>query len=67
MKFLIFIAAMAMGFVCIRYSKWLKDNLSIRWSLIENTLPGGMYTAYKLLGLIAIILAFYILFGGFGL
>ena len=68
MRFLYFIIGLGVGFFCIRYNKWLVDNLGIRWPALESILgPGGMYTIWKLAGVILICLGIYILFGGFGL
>lgn len=68
MRFLYFIIGMAVGFVFIRYNKWLVDNTGIKWPALENLIgPGSMYSIWKLAGVILIILSFYVLFGGFGL
>jgi len=67
MRFLYFVIGMGLGFVLIRFSKWLVDNTGIRWPALENILgPGSMYSIWKVFGLVLIILSIYILFGGFG-
>ncbi len=66
MKFLIFILCFGVGFIAIRYSKWLVDSLG-RFPFFEEKLgSGGTYTFWKLLGVLFIIFGFYYLFGGLG-
>ena len=68
MRFLYFVIGMAVGFLLIKYNKWIVDNTGIRWPSLENTLgSGSMYTIWKLAGVVLIALSFYVLFGGFGL
>ncbi len=68
MRYLLFVGGMTVGFVCLRYTKWLVDNLNVHIKLAESLLgPGSMHTVWKLAGLALIIFSIYILFGGFGL
>lgn len=64
MKYLIFVGCMAVGFILIRYSKWLVDSSGIRFEFFETNMgPGASYSIWKLIGLALIIFGFYILFG----
>lgn len=68
MRFLIFIGCFGLGFLLIRYSKWVVDQSGLRFQFFENNLgPGSTYGILKLLGVASIIFGFYVLFGGLGL
>lgn len=63
MKYLIFVGCVVVGFILIRYSKWIVDTSGIRFTAIENSVGyGASYSVWKLLGLIAIVAGFYVLF-----
>ncbi|OGD62363.1 hypothetical protein A2215_02880 [Candidatus Berkelbacteria bacterium RIFOXYA2_FULL_43_10] len=63
MKILIFISLIMLGIICVRYSKWITDNTT-RFEWPERTFgPGGTYSAWKILGVLIIIFAFYYLIG----
>jgi hypothetical protein len=65
MNFLIFVAALVIGYILIRYSKWIVDTSGIRFSWFENSLgPGASYSVWKLFGLALICFGFWVLFGG---
>jgi hypothetical protein len=65
MNFLIFIAALVVGYILIRYSKWIVDSTGIRFSSIEQVIGyGGSYTFWKFIGLVSIGFGFWVLFGG---
>lgn len=65
MRYLIFVVGMGLGFVLVKYSKWMVEHSGIRWPKLENMLgPGSMHTIWKLTGVIIIILSFFVLFGG---
>ena len=62
MKLLAFIGLIALGFVCIIYSKWITDNTA-RFDWPEKFFgSGGTYTMWKIFGVIAIVFAFIYLF-----
>ena len=62
MKFLIFLGLIVLGFLLVRYSKWITDNTG-RFAWPERVIgPGGTYTVWKVFGLLAIVFAFYYLF-----
>lgn len=64
MKYLIFLGSLILGFALIYYCKWITEHSGLRISYVERNLGGGgMYTFWKLLGLVFILLAFYVLFG----
>lgn len=68
MRFLYFLIGVGVGFVFIKYNKWLTEHSGVRLPSVENFLgPGSMYSLWKLAGLILMIAGIYILFGGFGL
>ena len=68
MRFLYFVIGMGVGFILLKFNKWLVDHSGISWPSLENALgPGGMYTIWKLAGVVLIVLSFYVLFGGFNL
>lgn len=62
MNFVWFLACLAGGFICIKYSKWITDNTQ-RIELVEKYLgPTGTYTFWKIAGVAAIAFGFYKLF-----
>lgn len=68
MRFLYFVIGVGVGFILIRYNKWMTEHSGIRVPSLENFMgPGSMYSIWKLVGVIVIFVAFYILFGGFNL
>ena len=65
MNFLIFVAALVVGYILIRYSKWVVDTTGIRFQFIENMIGyGGTYSVWKIVGVILIGFGFWVLFGG---
>lgn len=66
MKYLIFIGAFVVGLVCIRYFKWLAEKTGLHFDAVDSFFgPGGMYTFWKILGVLLILFSFYVLFGPF--
>jgi len=64
MKFLTFAGCIALGFCLIRYAKWLVDATGLRFDGAEKFFGyGGTYTALKIIGVLAIVFAFYYTFG----
>ncbi len=62
MKFLAFLGFLVLGFICIRYAKWITDNTT-RFDWPEHFFgSSGTYTMWKILGILAIIFAFIYLF-----
>ena len=62
MKVLTFLGLIILGFLLVRYSKWLTDNTT-RFEWPEKVLgPGGTYTVWKMIGVLLIAFAFYYLF-----
>jgi len=62
MNFFQLLLVIALGFVCILYSKWITDN-TMRFDWAENFLgPTGTYTVWKLIGVGVIIGGFYFYF-----
>ena len=62
MKFLIFIMCFSIGFIAIRYSKWLVDSIGRSQFFEEKLGSGGTYTFWKLLGVASILFGFWYLF-----
>jgi hypothetical protein len=67
MNFLYFVILFAVGIVAILYAKWITDTTGrVDWA--EKYLGSyGTYNLWKILGVLAIVMGFYILFGGFNL
>jgi len=62
MKFLAFLGLLVLGFICIRWAKWITDNTT-RFDWPERFFgSGGTYTMWKILGVLAIVFAFIYLF-----
>jgi len=62
MSFVYFIIAEIIGFVCVIYAKWIRDDTGIRFEFIEKILGGGGTIAFiKILGVLIIIFGFYAL------
>jgi len=60
MHFLGFLGILLLGFFLIRYGKWLRDSTGIRFDFAENFFgPGGTLTFMKIIGVGAIVFAFY--------
>lgn len=60
MHFLSFLGILLLGFFLIRYGKWLRDNTGIRSEWAEGFFgPGGTLTMMKIIGVLAIVFAFY--------
>lgn len=63
MNVLVFIGCLILGYVLIRYAKWIIDSTGIQFESAEGFLGGGgTYSIVKLLGLAAIIFGFWWLF-----
>jgi len=63
MSFVYFIAAEIIGFICVLYAKWIRDNTGVRFEFAEKFFSGGgTITFIKILGVIFIIFGFYALF-----
>jgi len=59
-----FLAMMAIGFLAIRYNKWITDSTG-RIDFAEKYIgQGGTYTFWTLFGAAAMLGSFYFLFGG---
>ncbi|MCX6808040.1 MAG: hypothetical protein NTW50_00015 [Candidatus Berkelbacteria bacterium] len=64
MKFVYFFGLIILGFVTIKFNKWITDNTG-RIDFAEKILSsGGTYTFWQIFGVAAIAGAFYIAFGG---
>ena len=64
MRFLYFLGFIIIGFIVLRYYKWLVDHTT-RIDFFEDHLgPGGTYTFVKLVGVALILASFYILVNG---
>jgi len=60
MHFLGFLGILAIGFFLIRYGKWLRDATGIRSEWAETFFGyGGTLTLMKIMGVVAIVFAFY--------
>lgn len=58
MNWLYFLGSEIVGFIVIRYSKWITDNTG-RIDIAEQYMgPGGTYTFWKVIGLGLIIFGF---------
>lgn len=63
MKILIFFATFVIGYLLIRYAKWLIDATGISFSSVERVLgPGGTYYTIQIIGLVGIGYGFWQLF-----
>jgi len=63
MKFIYFILILVLGFLLIKYAKWLKDATGVRFGFAEQFFGyGGTTTAIKIIGFLAILFAFYYTF-----
>ena len=61
-KILVFLGLIILGFVLVRFSKWITDNTG-RFAWPEKVIgPGGTYTVWKFFGVLMIGFAFYYLF-----
>ena len=61
MRFVYFMLLIGLGFVCVRYSKWITDN-TMRFDFAEKFLgSGGTYNAWKIIGVLVIAFSFYYL------
>ena len=59
MKYLIFLALIAFGFILIVYAKWITDN-TMRFPSVEKFLGSyGTYTFWKIVGVLVIAGAFW--------
>lgn len=67
MQYLVGIGAIALGFVFIRYNKWVVDQIGYIRFFENNLGGGGTYSAVKLFGLAFIIFGIYTIFGGLGI
>jgi len=64
MKYLIFVAAFGLGLIMIRYFKWLAEKTGVHFDFVDQIFgAGGMYTFWKILGVLFVIFSFYALFG----
>ncbi len=62
MNFFYFIVAEGIGFVVLKYAKWIKDNTGIRFNSMERFMGGGGTTfTIKIFGLAIMIFGFYAL------
>lgn len=62
MNIFYFILFMIIGIVMVAYSGWITDNTS-RIEYAEKYLgAGGTYTFWKILGVVSVVLSFWILF-----
>ena len=57
-----FIVCVGLGFLFIKYTKWLVDSLGRSQAAEKYLGPGGTYSAWKLGGLAMIIIGFWALF-----
>lgn len=63
MNFFYFIAAEILGFVCVLYAKWIRDNTGIRFEFAEKVIGGGGTIIFiKFLGILFIAAGFWLLF-----
>jgi hypothetical protein len=63
MRFWYFIGMITMGFVCMRYNKWIRDNtgpIDIAEKIFGQ---GGTYTFWTFFGAASILASFWFLFG----
>ena len=64
MQYLVGFGGIILGFVLIRFSKWVVDH-TMRIDFFEmNIGGGGTYSAVKLFGVAFIFFGIYVLFGG---
>lgn len=61
MNFLYFILCLIVGFLFIKFNKWITDNTD-RIEFVEKYVPGGTYTFWQIAGVAGIIFGFWVLF-----
>ena len=65
MQYLYGFGLIALGFIIIRYSKWIVDSTGIRFGALVSFLGSGQeYNVWKILGIISLIGGIYFIFNG---
>jgi len=63
MNVVYFLGSMGLGFILIKYNKWIRDNTGIRFDFFERNMgPGATLDVMKFSGVVAIAFGFWALF-----